>query len=240
MVQARQIEVRGPMAGELGRVEKEETELWQNNERMLELLDSIQTGRFDLSPYKDHLREAGFDSDEVRDERVFQRMAFLDQVTPTLDDEKKCIWYAHTIADHLETIGQGLTEEELKTITVGTLFTDIGKTGPADATPEEVVLITSMYAYSGNYDIKKVTVKEFLREHFPAEARGRIEIFEGMDLDPMMTMREFYNLHVHWTYDIVIDSGLPKEAVFAAATHHITDGKNPRDIVDSQGVLAKL
>ena len=46
-----------------------------------------------------------------------------------------------------------------------------------------------------------------------------------------MSVRQFWNLHSDWTLAITEASGLPPEAVAAAATHHLLDDVNPRAIV---------
>lgn len=121
------------------------------------------------------------------------------------------------------------------------MFSDIGKTGPADATPAEQKLITEIYAVEKTPPggISVTTTAEFFRFYFPADAEERIRQFQNLkfgsralaalknanvDRDPSrLTMRQFYDLHSFWTLDIIGNDGIPAEAVGAAATHHLLD-----------------
>jgi hypothetical protein len=74
-------------------------------------------------------------------------------------------------------------------------------------------------------------VSEFLTRYFPGDAPVRLEQFESLGLDPNMTMREFWNLHVGWTLELLQDRVAFPESVPAAAAHHLLEQVNPQSLV---------
>lgn len=119
---------------------------------------------------------------------------------------------------------------EKRTVVLGSLFSDIGKTGPIDADAAGRQLIVDMFAVENVRDDKQ-PITAFLRTNFPTDAEERIARFEALGLDPAMTLRRFWNLHSAWTLGIAEAAGIPAEAVAAAATHHLMDDVNPEGIV---------
>lgn len=216
----------------------------------MELLNNLKEEKIDLSPYHEIVRQAGLDPELITDKKIFQRMAFLDKTSSSLKAGKNCIKYADLAAEylgrHADQYGGPLTEGELRTVKAATLFTDIGKTGPADATPEQEMLVTSMFAVPVVLRATDITVENFLRQYFSDDADMRMEIFnslkfQGQPLDSQKTtMRDFFNMHAHWSYDLMNGSGIPKEVMFAAASHHIAEGQNPGGILSEDGIFTKL
>ena len=123
---------------------------------------------------------------------------------------------------------------EQSVVLIGSLFADIGKTGPPEATAEGQQLIVEMFSVEGVLDDSQ-SVSRFLDTHFPSDARRRRELFSSLGLDVEMSLRSFWNLHTGWTFELTRDSGLPEEAVAAAATHHLLEDINPEDIVAEDG-----
>jgi hypothetical protein len=121
-------------------------------------------------------------------------------------------------------------EVERRIVVLGCVFSDIGKTGPVGADASGQRLVVEMFAVEGVRDDAQ-PVTQFLRTHFPAEAAERIRRFAALGLDPGMTIRAFWNLHSTWTLEIVEAGGVPAEVVAAAATHHLLDNINPKEIV---------
>ena len=118
---------------------------------------------------------------------------------------------------------------------VGTIFTDIGKTGPRNATPEQEEVISNIYAIETIIDLKKTTLEQFVRDNFPEDADNRLATLKEIKVEGNMTMREFFNLHSRWTLEIISGDGVSPEAVAAAATHHLLEGVNPEEIVGKDG-----
>jgi hypothetical protein len=119
-------------------------------------------------------------------------------------------------------------------VVIGSLFSDIGKTGPANADGAGQRLVTEMFSIE-RVPNEKMSVAEFLRTYFPADAAERSAHFHALGLSPGMSMREFWNMHSAWTLHIIQDGGMPPEAVAAAATHHLLENVNPDAIVAHDG-----
>jgi hypothetical protein len=168
--------------------------------------------------------------------RILERMRLLAETTETVKDcqriaglaERMFAFYEHKRpSDRFNAIEQ-------KTVVIGSLFSDIGKTGPAHADHDGQRLVTEMFSVE-RVPNEKMRVEEFLRMYFAADAAERIERFRALGLSPEMSMREFWNLHSAWTLHIIQDGGMPPEAVAAAATHHLLENVNPDAIVAHDG-----
>lgn len=188
------------------------------------------------------LADFGADPDTVKPE-VLARMRLLAETTETVRDCERAVAIAERVfARRAERKpAEAFTDLEKRTVALGSLFSDIGKTGPAGAAPEEQKIIAEMYAVEEVpfKEIATMTVADFFRRYFPADAEERIRAFNNLALDPQtlsalkdadidrdpsrLTMRQFYDLHSFWTLDIIHDDGVPAEAVGAAATHHLLD-----------------
>jgi hypothetical protein len=120
--------------------------------------------------------------------------------------------------------------EERRVVVLGCVLSDIGKTGPAHADAGDQRLITEMFAVEGVKDDQQ-TIAQFLQAYFREDAAQRLQQCHALGLDAELTLRAFWNLHSSWTLQIVESSGVPREAVAAAATHHLLDDINPGAIV---------
>ena len=54
-----------------------------------------------------------------------------------------------------------------------------------------------------------------------------------------MSMRQFWNLHSVWSLQILRGDGIPKEAVAAAAMHHLLENPNPHAMFAADSRLTK-
>lgn len=84
-------------------------------------------------------------------------------------------------------------------------------------------------------------VKNFLTNHLGSkeerlENAGNLLTSLGLNTDKL-TMRDFFNLHTQWTYDLIKDSDLPKETIAAAVSHHRIRGDNPGIFKDDKSDL---
>src|ERR1019366_2850923 len=127
---------------------------------------------------------------------------------------------------------------ERRIVVIGTLFSDVGKSGPAGASPDGQQLVAEMFAVERVID-EKTSVARFFERQFPADAAHRARRFGALGLDGAMTMRAFWNLHSAWTLHIIQGDGVPMEAVPAAATHHILENVNPDSLIAEDGRFTK-
>lgn len=164
------------------------------------------------------------------------RLTLLDRFTPTVDDEIRAASFAQRVFAQAEAAGHPYSSVEQQAVTVGTLLSDIGKSGPRKATLTQSNLIVSMYAKENITPVELTgTVTDFFRKYCTnGQVEEQLATFRSLGLDPNgMTMRDFYNLHTSWTLDILWgETGLPQEAIAAAASHHRLRGDNPRGILN--------
>jgi len=173
----------------------------------------------------------GFALDEAGCSLV-ERLRLLAEHSKAFDDAMRMASYADRIFRHYDMArpAEAFTAVERQTVALACLFSDIGKTGPADADADARRLVTEVFAVENVRDDAQ-SVASFLRTYFPADAEQRVARIAALGLDPSMSIRQFWNLHSGWTLEIAERAGVPLEAVAAAATHHLLEDVNPRAIV---------
>ena len=180
----------------------------------------------------------GFDLDQAR-ASLLDRVRLLAQRSATVDDAERMAAVAAQIFQHFEDgPGDAFSAIEKQTVVLGCLFSDIGKTGPEHGSAEDQQLIAEMFAVEGVPN-DTISVEEFIRTYFPNDAGPRLGRFRALGLDPSITIRAFWNLHTGWTLSILEKAGVPREAVAAAATHHLLDNVNPESIVGEDGRFSR-
>jgi hypothetical protein len=179
--------------------------------------------------------EIGLPLSEV-DPDVCQRLGLLAEYSETVRDAQRIVQLARAFFDHYarRRPAESFDALEQRIVLVGSLFADIGKTGPPGATEAEQRLIVEMFSIEGVRDDQQ-SVADFFAEHFPDDAAERQARFSALGLDARMPMREFWNLHAGWTFEVARRGRLPDEAVAAAASHHLLEDVNPGDIVTADG-----
>lgn len=182
------------------------------------------------------LKEAGIDRRELTSQ-MMDRLRQLHELTPTFEDEIQAAQYAQMINERLRQTApeRALTDLELDAVFGGTFFSDIGKTGPADATAEQSMVVTRMYSIDARFN-PSGTAREFIERFLPGEAQQLIADLNSIDgLSEDMAMREFWNAHVYWSYDLIKDSNLPGASKRAAASHHVLEGNFPPEVIEETG-----
>lgn len=163
---------------------------------------------------------------------IIERTRLLAEYSETVADAMRMAEHAHEVFRHYERSkpGKRFSAVEQRTVVLGCLFSDLGKAGPASAAPDAMRLIVEMFSVEGVSDDQQ-SVAAFFEAYFPDDQADRSARFRALDLDPGMTMRQFWNLHSGWTLAVAETAGLPMEAVAAAASHHLLDDVNPQAIV---------
>src|SRR3989338_459774 len=177
------------------------------------------------------VQEAGLRLEDL-DPEVVLRLQLLHEKSPTLVDEYHALQMEKKLFGYYaeKEPARAYSEGERRTIEVGTLFTDIGKTGPKAARRETQECITEIFGIDKNID-PQTPVLKFLEEHFPEDHPQRVVLLGEAGVKPDMTMRQFWNMHSGWTLEIVSAGGIPPEAIPAAALHHMVEGINPQVIL---------
>jgi hypothetical protein len=181
----------------------------------------------------------GFDLERIRPS-ILARMRLLAETTKTVDDCERAVRIANDVFRYYDVSKplESFTTLERRIVVMGTLFSDIGKSGPAGAALDGQQLVAEMFAVECVID-ERTSVARFFEAYFPADAAQRARRFESLGLSAGMTMREFWNLHSAWTLHILQGDGVPAEAVPAAATHHILENVNPDSLIAEDGRFTK-
>lgn len=161
-----------------------------------------------------------------------RRMLLLAEHTLTFEDCARAIDLADEIFAFCEQGPQPFNAAEQMIVRVGSLFSDIGKTGPARASVAQQHVVARLFSIEGVRD-EKVSLGSFVDEHFPKDSQRIVESLAELGVHGDLTLRQFWNLHSRWTFEILETSNLPEEAVAAAATHHLLEHANPGEFVDS-------
>lgn len=116
---------------------------------------------------------------------------------------------------------------------VAAILHDIGKSGPAYATPEQQLAVINLYA-AENIKNPQQTVEEAVRDNFGSEADVVLDRLSECGVRPEISMRHFWDLHGYWTKDILEADAkeLSSRTRLIAGSHHITRGINPYDVPD--------
>jgi hypothetical protein len=165
---------------------------------------------------------------------VVHRMLLLAQYTETFDDGTRIVDMAERVFEHCEATGKMFSPHDQDVVRIGSLFSDIGKTGPKRATRKQQRLVARMFSIEGVRN-DQMPVAEFFATYFAAEQTSATRTFVELGLDPNMPMRSFWNLHSEWTFELLRGSGIPPEAIPAAAAHHLLEHINPSDLVADDG-----
>lgn len=173
----------------------------------------------------------GFDLRHAGDD-VLRRLELLAEYSETVSDLERMAALAFRLFRYYDEScpHEGFGEVERRTVVLGCLFSDIGKTGPKHADAAGQRLIVEMFSIERVEDVTQ-PVRRFLERYFPEDAQARIAGLVPLGVSPELPMRQFWNLHTGWTLSIIDGSGVPEEAVAAAATHHLLDDVNPEAIV---------
>jgi hypothetical protein len=127
----------------------------------------------------------------------------------------------------------GSMEEHRSEARVAAILHDIGKSGPAHATPEQQLAVINLYA-AENMKGPEQTVEDTVRANFGSEADVMLDNLAACGVRSEISMRHFWDLHGYWTKDILESDAkeLSSRTKLIAGSHHITRGINPYNVPD--------
>lgn len=190
----------------------------------------------------DILRLAGVEMEKL-DPDLNLRTEMENSESNSVRDAKVAMVWAVKLADSYkdDDTRESLSDAELKRILCGLFYSDIGKTGSdfregmsEEEKREQVKFFLDIFSVS-NVANRDMSMSEFFHTYRSEDAEERLERFASFGLDPNMTLRQFHNLHSHWTFDSLQNSGVPEDAIPPAALHHILEGQNPGKILAYDG-----
>lgn len=166
-----------------------------------------------------------------------EKLLLLAEHTDTLDDEAQAMDFAIDLNRFYKErdLDVEFSDDEMADVFEGSFATDIGKTGPREASTRLSTLIAKLYGLKGARADEVLFEKA--RQIDPDQAE---ELLESVGFTQTSTMRDLYNRHVYWSYEIIKDTGFSERAKLAAGAHHILDGENgnyPRELFDETGKI---
>ncbi len=173
------------------------------------------------------------------DPKIIERLSILNKNSQIFEDESRSLHHAERLFEFYKQSAQEknlkpFSPEEERSILIGTLFSDIGKTGPADVSRQTTECISTIFS-SDYHPGKPISTKEFL-EHEISDPE-KIKTYTTLltreaKIDVEKSVGYFFSQHVAWTYDLLTKygQGIPKDAVTAAASHHFLEKQNPANV----------
>jgi hypothetical protein len=188
------------------------------------------------------LDRIGVDTEKLNP-RIFDRLVLLDQRSPFMEDEACCIDLADRVFAFAEEQGAGWSPQEKRLVMNGTVLSDIGKTGPRDARPDQTELIVKMFTIGNVSDPDHRTVEQLFREeyqhNYPTDdVEQQMQAFQDLGLPLRMTIRQFYDKHAEWTTEIINHDGIGSDVIAVAALHHVLEGVNPEGFLREDDSIA--
>ncbi|MCX6761968.1 MAG: hypothetical protein NTY33_03980 [Candidatus Moranbacteria bacterium] len=122
-------------------------------------------------------------------------------------------------------------EQRLEVLRAAILH-DIGKSGPAEATPQEQEMIIKIFAHENIRDTKLLVTEE-IRELFETgELESAQRMLEKYGIGGKTTMQQFWDKHAYWTHDILekYPQGLSENTRIIAGSHHIDHDIDPYEL----------
>jgi hypothetical protein len=207
-----------------------------------------QTSLYEITPEKYErmsflLKEIGLEIDKIRPD-IINRLVLLDEATHVVEDEHKAMHMAKAVFNWYKENKpeKSWSEEEMREVLIGSIFSDIGKTGPRMANLEQQRMVAAIYSIDSKdwgSDEDKMSLARYMEKYFSQDFGRRIEICKSAGINVEMVMRKFWDMHANWTLEIISGDGVPPEAVAAAASHHFIQGNNPQNIIGADGRFAK-
>ena len=192
-------------------------------------------------------------------ENILKRLSLLSDIEDNKTKKNSHFQDAVEISEIIDNLveEESLTETELNELRYAALVHDVGKSGPAEATPEEQAAYVELYNLNFDHNQYEFDGKTFSPQEVSIEKALAIKVQEGRltqeqadrtlelvlqsskkqkvkrfdtKLSKKTPMGTFWSAHVYWTYDILKESSVKEEITDVAASHHIIDGHDPAQI----------
>ncbi len=179
------------------------------------------------------LENAGLDVHDSTLANIKNRLMLLNEQGHFISDVESCMNLIDRLGEKLI-----LSHEETRAAKLGTILSDIGKSGPSNLSEEDSKLIVQIFAVDNAS--KDLTITNFLDAYLSHDANKIRPVLTGLGFNLDAPMRTFWDSHVHYTAAIIADrAAIPLRARAAAMMHHRfayshlgIEGQNPLNLVN--------
>jgi hypothetical protein len=191
--------------------------------------------------YKKELHDLGYRGHVAK--VLLDRFRAIDQHTNTLDDQRRIAHMMGLVVQELHHMGVPITLRDLIHARSSLFFTDIGKTGPLHASRSQQVVLMEMYCGKEltRGAVETMDLKNFMKENFGANWEEKVEILKGLDpaIDIYLSLRSelsgsfrlFLDMHLRWGLELLEHSGVLREHINTAMSHHYLSGITPHGLI---------
>lgn len=173
---------------------------------------------------RNELRQFGIESVP---EEIVSRLALIEENSEFNNDSRMIREGFKNVWQELEKEGfaAAANQEEGE---LAAFVHDIGKSGSAEADRAGQLAVIRLFALE-NLSDPNIKVGEVVRKYFSPESGSVLEDLAKSGVNTEMTMREFYDQHGQWTYDILekYPEAFTARVRTIAASHHLDRGINP-------------
>lgn len=211
-------------------------------------IDQAETTPFNKVRLNHILRAAHIESTLLHPELLGNLLRLND--TKILGDEVAAITYFDNAASYLdsnEDKGIGFNEESSTLIRQATMLSDSGKAGWLGASADAKKTVTQLHSEDRRFDLSG-TLEEYIDTFFNtndelqqqrlaqdattysvADLKEQVAKMTDQGITLGMSMRDFFHLHVLWSYNLIMASSLDHKAEVAktAELHHFLEGILP-------------
>lgn len=188
----------------------------------------------------DSFEQVGFN--EQVDEEIIRRLMLIEKESKFNLDARMIESGMTNVLDslrenHSEEYPQlNVSEKQRNEGRLAAILHDIGKSGPATASEKEQEAIIKLFAVEDHID-PQTLVEEIVSKHFTGtEKEELLKNLKNCGIHQEMTIREFWDMHAQWTYDILKEypKNIEGRVLKIAASHHIDHGINPCGLSESE------
>lgn len=184
------------------------------------------------------LEEAGF-REKLPDD-LMERLLLLEEESMFNEDARRVERAMDQVMDFLsERYGLeypvlNLSESQKVEGRIAAIVHDIGKTGPLLADYDQRLAVVKLFA-SEEIKNPQMLIYEAVQLTYLDDSERITEDLESIGIDTHLTMRQFWDMHAHWTHDILehFPEALSRRIRVIAASHHYDHGINPYDLPES-------
>jgi hypothetical protein len=202
------------------------------------------------SPNFDKARESALktlhtvEAQDKINELILDRLTTLEALTEIPNDSRAIEKALVKILNRLNELDGGFTQTNIEQARIAAILHDIGKSGPANALPDQsrsVALLFSLDNVEPDKTVEDAVSQTDESKYKGFNKEGLLAHLEELGLSKI-TMQEFWDKHAYWTKEVLEaqETGLDSQIIVIAASHHIDKGINPCNIPIEESSAASV